>query len=207
MRVVNTSEILDIKTGKFDANHAVDEGEYKFFTCAIEPLLANTFAFDDEVIILPGNGANVGEVLYYKGKLEAYQRTYILHNIKEYPRYLYYFFKKYWIRQITKRQVGSATNYIKMDDIESFKIPLPPLPIQKKIAAILDEADDYRQKTKALIAKYDELTQGLFLDMFGDPVTNPKGWEYVQLNDILEFLTSGSRGWAKYYSDSGSIFL
>ena len=53
-------------------------------------------------------------------------------------------------------------------------MPLPPLEEQKKIAAILDAADEYRQKTKALIDKYDQLTQSLFLDMFGDPVTNPR---------------------------------
>ena len=68
--------------------------------------------------------------------------------------------KRYWISKYSK-----------------VKIPLPPLDQQKKIAAILDAADAYRQKTKSLIEKYDELTQSLFLDMFGDPVTNPKGWD------------------------------
>ena len=71
--------------------------------------------------------------------------------------------------------------------IDETKIPLPPLEQQKKIATILDTADAYRQKTKALIDKYDELTQSLFLDMFGDPVTNPKGWEKVSLNQLCSF--------------------
>ena len=185
MRHATIGEILDVKTGKYDANHAKSDGKYKFFTCALEPFMSDTFSFDDEVIILPGNGANVGQVLYYKGKLEAYQRTYILHNIKEYPRYLFYYFKKNWIYQVTKRQVGSATNYIKMDDIISFNVPLPPLSTQQKIAAILDAADELRQKDKALVAKYDELTQALFLDMFGDPVTNPKGWEKVKFDELV----------------------
>ena len=69
--------------------------------------------------------------------------------------------------------------------IDKTKIPLPPLDQQKKIAAILDAADAYRQKTKALIEKYDELTQSLFLDMFGDPVSNPKGWDEVIFTDVL----------------------
>jgi type I restriction enzyme S subunit len=191
MKVVNAGDILEVKTGKYDANHAKENGSYHFFTCALEPLRTDTFSFNDEVIILPGNGANVGEVLYYCGKLEAYQRTYVLHNIKACPKYLYYYFKKYWIRQITKRQVGSATNYIKMDDVVSFQIPLPPLEQQKKIASILDAADTYRQKTKALIAKYDELTQSSFLDMFGDPVKNEKGWEKVELGEISNKITDG----------------
>jgi type I restriction enzyme S subunit len=77
--------------------------------------------------------------------------------------------KRYWISKYSK-----------------VKIPLPPLDQQKKIAAILDAADTYRQKTKALITKYDELTQSLFLDMFGDPVSNPKGWELIPFVDVVD---------------------
>lgn len=75
--------------------------------------------------------------------------------------------------------------------IDKTKIPLPPLSQQKKIAAILDAADAYRQKTKILIEKYDELTQSLFLDMFGDPVTNPKGWEIKSLSEFIKSLNTG----------------
>ena len=67
-----------------------------------------------------------------------------------------------------------------------FQIPLPPLPQQQKIANILDAADALRQNDKALIAKYDELTQALFLDMFGDPVSNPKGWEIKNIEQITK---------------------
>lgn len=79
--------------------------------------------------------------------------------------------------------------------LKSTKIPLPPLPQQQKIANILDATDALRQNNKALIAKYDELTQGLFLDMFGDPVSNPKGWEKRKLNEFLDVLVDvGSNG-------------
>ncbi len=67
---------------------------------------------------------------------------------------------------------GATRGKLTKSSLNSIQIPLPPLEQQKKIAAILDAADAYRQKTKALIAKYDELTQSLFLDMFGDPVKN-----------------------------------
>ena len=64
---------------------------------------------------------------------------------------------------------GSTFKAITIGTLKELKIPLPPIDQQKKIAAILDAADAYRQKTKALILKYDELTQSLFLNMFGDP--------------------------------------
>ena len=98
---VKLSEILKVKTGKYDANHEDKNGEYDFFTCALKPSKANTFSFDDEVIILPGNGANVGEVIYHNGKLEAYQRTYVLHEIKCNVKYLYYILKSFILQRIT----------------------------------------------------------------------------------------------------------
>ena len=88
-------------------------------------------------------------------------------------------------RYLRETCTGATIPHISRPTLESLKIPLPPLDQQKKIAAILDAADAYRQKTKALITKYDELTQSLFLDMFGDPVSNPKGWEKVKLGNQI----------------------
>lgn len=203
MEKVEAGTILKVKTGKYDANHAKENGNYQFFTCALVPFWTDTYSFDDEVIILPGNGANVGGVLYYKGKLEAYQRTYILYEINANVRYLYYYFKKYWIRQITKKQVGSATNYIKMDDILSFEIPLPSIATQQRIAAILDQADAIIQNNRAIVQKYDALTQSLFLDMFGDPVKNEKGWEKKEFKSFGKISTGNtpSRADAKNYDN------
>jgi type I restriction enzyme S subunit len=81
---------------------------------------------------------------------------------------------------------------INFKTVSRIKLPLPPLEQQKKIAAILDAADTYRQKTKALITKYDELTQSLFLDMFGDPVMNPKGWDEVLMSKACTKVTDGT---------------
>lgn len=206
MKFVKAQEILKVKTGKYDANHAVANGRYKFFTCAMEASNAETYSFDDEVLILPGNGANVGEVMYHYGKLEAYQRTYVLHEITENVRYLLYYFKKDWVKQITKKQVGSATNYIKLDDILSFQIPLPPLSTQKAIAEKLDKADSLRKKDKELLAQYDELAQAIFIDMFGDPVKNEKSWEIKSLDEVCNKITDGEHGTVKRLN-SGYLYL
>ena len=84
------------------------------------------------------------------------------------------------------------------NDLDNFTFSLPPLDQQKKIAAILDAADAYRQKTKALIEKYDELTQSLFLDMFGDPESNPKDWEIKPFESFIRFDTNMTKDFDKY---------
>ena len=87
-------------------------------------------------------------------------------------------------REIDEFENGAAQPNLSAKDLKSFKIPLPPLKEQKKIAEILDAADSLRQKDKQLVEHYDRLSQSLFLDMFGDPVTNPKNWEKVDFASI-----------------------
>jgi type I restriction enzyme, S subunit len=98
----------------------------------------------------------------------------------------FYYYLNILKNEILNKAGGAAQPNISTKAIGELQIPLPPLEQQKKIAAILDAADEYRQKTKSLIAKYDELTQSLFLDMFGDPVKNEKGWEVKTIEQIVK---------------------
>ena len=98
--------------------------------------------------------------------------------------YMYYMLPKE-LKRIEDTTSFATVKHLSVKKIKDIKIPLPSLDQQKKIAAILDAADAYRQKTKALIEKYDELKQSLFLNMFGDPVSNPKGWDKKTLVDIV----------------------
>ncbi|MGH1334687.1 MAG: restriction endonuclease subunit S [Aureispira sp.] len=135
--------------------------------------------------------------------------TLIRPNAKLASKFLFYWLLSPYGKIVINKSYTGSTNQIELSAsrVAKFKIPLPPLPEQKRIANILDKADQVRQLNQQVLAQYDALTQSLFLDMFGDPVVNPMSWERVKLDNILEFLTSGSRGWAKYYSMSGSIFL
>lgn len=104
---------------------------------------------------------------------------------------------------------GATRGKLTKSSLESIRVPLPPLPQQQKIANILDAVDALRQNDKALIAKYDELTQALFLDMFGDPVSNPKGWEKVELKKCTSKIGSGStpRGGKETYLTEGIALI
>lgn len=103
---------------------------------------------------------------------------------------------RFWFTTIKEkllnRAVGGTLQNISMGIVKDLEIPLPSLPAQQKIAKILDTADQLRQYNKQLIEKYDALTQSLFLDMFGDPVTNEKGWEKNNLKNICDKITDGT---------------
>lgn len=91
------------------------------------------------------------------------------------------------IDQATRSKTGSAIRRIILKDLKRVEFYVPPLPEQRRIAAILDKADELRQKRRQAIEKLDQLLQSVFLDMFGDPVTNPKGWDQLPLGDVTKF--------------------
>lgn len=135
----------------------------------------NAHLFEDKKIIIGRVGAYCGNVhltsskswitdnaLYIDQYFEEYNTNYLLQLLRS--------------LNLNKFASQSGQPLISAGRLKDVQIPLPPIPTQKKIAAILDEADKLRQLDKALIGKYDQLAQSLFLEMFGDPVTNPKEW-------------------------------
>ena len=85
---------------------------------------------------------------------------------------------------LREKCTGATIPHIQKGILENIEIPLPPLHIQKQIAQVLDEADALIQKRKLAIAKLDELVQSVFLEMFGDPVSNPKAWKLEKLKKL-----------------------
>lgn len=88
------------------------------------------------------------------------------------------------VAKLTSEASGSTIKGIVKEDLFDMQIPLPPLPIQKRIAEILDAADALKHKDQELLKKYDELAQAIFIDMFGDPVKNEKGWETRHFKEL-----------------------
>ncbi|GAJ00414.1 unnamed protein product, partial [marine sediment metagenome] len=84
-------------------------------------------------------------------------------------------------KYLRERCTGATIPHISRNELDKIKITLPPLETQKKIAAILDKADELRCNDQKILEKYDQLARSVFLEMFGDPVTNPKGWKKSNL--------------------------
>ncbi len=184
--VVNLGDVTKIKTGKLDANASSEDGEYPFFTCAQKPLRISSYSYDCECVLIAGNGDL--NVKYYEGKFDAYQRTYIVEVLPEkrnrlHLRYAYHFLETY-LDTLREQSIGGIIKYIKMGNLTDAQIPLPPLAEQKRVAAILDAADALRAKRREALAQLDALLQSSFLTLFGDPVSNPMGWEKPSLLEL-----------------------
>jgi type I restriction enzyme S subunit len=105
----------------------------------------------------------------------------------------------HWLTLVTPvlaaKAKGATFKQVNRNDIGELPIPLPPLAEQRRIAAVLDRADALRAQRRAALALLDELTQSLFLDLFGDPATNPKGWpEDRSLGDVTDIVSGVTKG-------------
>ena len=154
--VCRCNQILSICTGKKDANYGTPTGTFPFFTCSATPIKSDTYSFDGKSLILPGNGANVGMCLYYEGKFEAYQRTYVLQPFNDNSlniAYVKLIFDAFWREYNKEKMFGSAIPYIKLGNIERFILPIPPLHEQERIVAkihVIDKlVEDYAKYKNA----------------------------------------------------------
>jgi type I restriction enzyme, S subunit len=129
------------------------------------------------------------------------------HADKLHDRYLFHFLRQPRIREAGERRMtGSAgQRRVPRAFLEELDVPLPPLPEQRRIAAVLDKADALRAKRREAIAKLDQLLQSVFLEMFGDPVTNPKA-EVMQLSSLCDRITDGTHQ-SPTWADDGVPFL
>lgn len=173
-----------VKTGKLDANASCENGAYPFFTCAIDPLKIDTYSYDCECVLVAGNGDL--NVKYYQGKFDAYQRTYILESKDKRQlnvKFLYYFMRHY-LDNLRLQAFGGIIKYIRLNNIIDAQISLLPKEEQERIAKELDAVSDLLAKQKQLLTEQDTLIKSVFYDMFGDPVTNDKGWTIEKLEKL-----------------------
>jgi type I restriction enzyme S subunit len=151
-----------IDTGKLDANAMNPEGVYPFFTCAKEHFYIDYYAFDTEAILISGNGENVGYVHYYKGKFNAYQRTYVLHEFEENIFYIKYYLEIHLGERIKKEVKAGNTPYIVKDTLKEMEILIPgDKSEQRAIAQVLSDMDSEIEALKAKRDKLKQLKQGM----------------------------------------------
>lgn len=119
-----------------------DDGVYPFFTCNAEPYRINTYAFDTEAILVSGNGSQVGHINYYNGKFNAYQRTYVLSNFREVNiKYFLIYLRGFLRKYIMDHSKKGPVPYITLPMLQKFRVPVPPMEEQNRLADVLDKFD------------------------------------------------------------------
>ncbi|MFB1300297.1 restriction endonuclease subunit S [Helicobacter pylori] len=162
---VRLGDICEITTGSLDANEMVHYGKYRFYTCAKEYYFIDKYAFDTEAILISGNGAYVGYVHYYKGKFNAYQRTYVLDNFSEHIIFVKYFLAMFLQSHIQTNRNEGNTPYIVMATLKDFEIPLPPLNEQIAIANVLSDVDNEIISLKNKKRQFENIKKALNHDL------------------------------------------
>ena len=187
MKKVKLGQLVSIQTGKLDANEAVPGGKYPFFTTAKEISCINEYAYDDEVVLVAGNGDL--NVKYYKGKFNAYQRTYILtSNSNVRMKYLYYFLDKY-IEVLRYQSIGGVIKYIKLNNLSDAQIPMRSTIEQDKIIRILEKLDNEIIIRNKQLSELSNLVKSRFNELFGDLFLNEFKWDYASFNEFAKFDT------------------
>ncbi len=108
----------------------------------------------------------------------------VIFNKYEFDKRFFYYLISHYIHQLEKEVHGSTMKHITKKRFDEIQIPLPLLKTQKKIAAILDKADELRHNDRKILEKYDQLARNVFLEMFGNPVLNPKKWDLYKFSEV-----------------------
>lgn len=200
---VTLGEIAIFKTGKLNSNAAISNGEYPFFTCSPETLRINSYAFDQEAILLAGNNADGNfSIKYYKGKFNAYQRTYVITPIrgKVDIKFLYYALSL-CLKQLKNMSQGTSTKFLTVSILNSFSVQLPSISDQRRIASILSSLDRKIELNNKINADLEEMAQAIFKNWFVDfePFKDgkfvdselgmiPEGWKVGTLTEIASYM-------------------
>ena len=164
----NLETFFHFRTGKLDSNAAVASGQYPFFTCSRDDFRIDTFAFDCEALLLAGNNASADySVKHYKGKFNAYQRTYVItlrdeRNSYDYSRFVL----EHRLGELKRISKGTGTKYLTMELLNRIRVPVPSILLQREFARQVTAVEALKTAHRASLTELDALFATLHLDGF-----------------------------------------
>lgn len=201
----------NITTGKLDSNHSVANGRYPFFTCAENPDKIDSFAFDEDAVLVAGNNAKGNfHVNRYKGKFNAYQRTYILTAKENFDIDYIYYALKLELKRLKEKSQGSQTKFLTMPILNGIHLQDIEHDEQERIAKVLAKLDAKIELNNRINAELEAMAKTLYdywFVQFDFPDTNgkpykttggkmvynptlkreiPEGWDVRALKDYLD---------------------
>lgn len=211
MKTKSLTQVCNITTGKLDANAGIPNGKYPFFTCAPDPLRIDTFAFDDDVVLLAGNNAQGKfHIQRFKGKFNAYQRTYVITARDGYDIDYVKYSLELSLQHLKRIAQGSQTKFLTMQILDSFRVVDIPYDAQRHLIGSIREVDSKISLNTCICAELESMAKTLYDYWFtqfdfpdengkpyrssgGEMVWNdqlkreiPKGWSVDNLYSIAE---------------------
>src|SRR3989338_4935681 len=189
------------------AGDGLEAGKYFFYTSSNEQTkFLNDHLFEGDALVF-GTGGNPS--VHFNDSKFAVSTDCLVAQPKDkrkvYAKFYYYFLRGN-MRILEKGFKGAGLKHISKGYISAIELPKVDFDQQKKIVEILYHADVLRQRRKQSLQLLDDFLRATFLDMFWD-LENRKKWKIVRLNEFIRHLTSGGRGWSKYYAEVGARFI
>lgn len=185
--------VAEVGTGSSNGNEADENGMYPFFIRSKTVKLKCSYEYDEEAIIIPGEGG-IGEIFHYvNGKYALHQRVYRIHFTKPSinTKFVYYYMEAFFKKFILRKAVSATVTSIRKPMIESFQIPVPPLDVQQEIVRILDQFTQLTVKlttelTAEIAARKEQYMYYASLLLSG--VTASQPYKRVQLSNFAKFV-------------------
>ncbi len=206
--IVKLKDVCKVRKGTSITRSKVKPGNIPVIAGGQKPAYYHNEANrDGNVVTVSASGAYAGYVQYFDTPIFASDCTTIesLDESLLLTEFVYYALKVQQDR-IYKLQHGAGQPHVYPKDLEIIKIPLPPLPEQRRIVAILRKADELRRLRQRANQRARDLLPALFYEMFLEK-DRYSDWDKIHLGEITPFITSGSRWWARYYSNTGAKFI
>lgn len=234
MKTKNLTQISNVTTGKLDANAEMPDGKFPFFTCAPTPMRINTFSFDDDVVLLAGNNAQGNFHLQrYKGKFDAYQRTYVITAKKGYDIDYIKYSLELSLKHLKRLAQGSQTKFLTMQILDSFQVLDVPCEEQKTLISSVYAIDNKIRLNDRICSELESMAKALydywfvqfdFPDENGEPYRTaggemvwneqlkreiPKGWKTGTIRDLGTIVSGGTPNTScdEYYCTDGYAWI
>ena len=166
--VLGWNDVFNTTTGKLDSNAMVENGDYPFFTCAKDVFRIDKYAFEQEALILAGNNAaGKYDVKYYKGKFNAYQRTYILSLKQDWSYRLFQYQLEDKLVYLQKQSLGGLTKYLTLKILGDLSFIIPPIDKQAYFEKFVEQVNKSKVEVQKALDKAQLLFDSLMQKYFG----------------------------------------
>jgi len=164
---IKLETLMRIETGSRNTEDKINDGCYPFFVRSNEVERINDYAYDCEAVLTAGDGVGTGKVFHYiNGKFNAHQRVYVMSQFNGIDgKYFYYYFSCNFLDEVAKYTAKSSVDSVRRAMIADMEIPLPPLPEQRRIAAVLSDTDALIAAMEKLIAKKSAIKKGTMQEL------------------------------------------